>query len=62
MPASSGQSFCAAHSTPCPGALSLSFSSYPWPDLLATQPTHLPQQARRSIVPGGPSSIITLET
>ena len=57
----SGQSFCAAHST-MPRGSSPAFSSYPWPDLLATQPTHLPQQARRGIGPGGPSSIITPET
>lgn len=55
------QSFCAAHST-MPRGSSPAFSSYPWPDLLATQPTHLPQQARRGIGPGGPSSIITPET
>ena len=48
---------------PCPGALSLSFHLLPGRTCpQAAQLTHPPQQARRGIVPGGPSSIITLET
>ena len=48
---------------PCPGALPLSFHLLPSRACPQSyQPTHLPQQARRGIVPGGPSSIITPET
>ena len=48
---------------PCPGALSLPFHLLPGRTCpQAAQLTHLPQQARRGIVPGGPSSIILPET